>query len=107
MKTIIAAILMVSAVASADVTTGDKPMVYRSAANVYAVAGEGKVLTNDCTVTADGMRAIVTTEHGKGFITFLDRNGEEEGQCQLAKPASGATVAKRPTVRSHARVASK
>lgn len=110
-KSLIAAILMVSSVASADVTTGNKPMVFRASANVYSIPGEGKVYTNDCTVTANGMRAVLSTERGKGFITFLDRDGQEEGQCELRKVITltpvTITVVNRPTHKRNLKIASK
>jgi len=45
---------------------------------MYAVPGEGFIPTKNCTVTAEGMEARFDGR----FITFYDRQGEEEGQCE-------------------------
>lgn len=84
MKTLLAlaAILVSTSVAMADTY---HPMVLRQSANHYAMVGEGTVVTNDCTVSAEGnLTAQVDHERGKMFLTFLDRDGSEEGQCEVA-----------------------
>ena len=78
-KAIVAAIMFVAArSAAAD------PMVLRQSANTYALVGEGTVVTKDCTVTAEGtLTAKVSKAKGHTFLTFIDRDGEEEAQCEV------------------------
>lgn len=61
-----------------------KPIVYRQSANRYSVIDEGVLTTRDCTVTADGMPARIDRDAYGAYIVFLDSEGNEEGQCELA-----------------------
>ncbi len=78
LKMKLAAILLGMATSAARVAPGDKVVYGPTNDGRYAVPGEGFIPTKDCTVTADGMRA----EYDGRFITFLDREGQEEGQCE-------------------------
>lgn len=60
---------------------GDKVVYGPTPDGLYAVPGEGFIPTKDCTVTAEGMEARFDGR----FITFLDRDGEEEGQCEIGE----------------------
>lgn len=58
-------------------------LVINAGRNSYAAVGYGTFRTADCTVTSDGP-AIV--ENGaKAWITFLNSEGEYEGDCQLVR----------------------
>jgi|HubBroStandDraft_6_1064221.scaffolds.fasta_scaffold91989_4 hypothetical protein len=98
----ILAVLLSSTVAMADAY---HPMILRQSANHYALVGEGTLVTNDCTVSADGkLTAKVDHERGKMFVTFLDRDGAEEGQCEVTytvqvTPTTVATVKPAHTTR--------
>lgn len=83
-KVLFAAIMLVSARgAVAD------PIALRQRANVYALVGEGTVVTKDCTVTAEGtLTARLSSERGHVWLTFVDRNGEEEAQCEVLTKVS-------------------
>jgi hypothetical protein len=60
------------------------PVVLRARANEYALVGEGTVATKDCTVTAEGtLNAKITKRGSKRWLLFIDRNGEEEAQCEI------------------------
>ncbi len=69
-----------------------KPMVFRQSANRYSVLGEGVLATRDCTVTADGMAARVASDSRGRYIVFLDRDGEEEAECELAREVDRTVV---------------
>lgn|SRR5574337_44110 len=71
--------LATSAARHGTVEPGEKVLYGPTHDGRYAVPGEGFIPTKDCTVTADGMRA---TYDGR-FITFLDREGQEEGTCEV------------------------
>jgi hypothetical protein len=62
------------------------PIVVNAGRNAYAAIGFGTLHTVDCTVTADGPAVV---ENGaKAWITFLDSDGEYEGDCQLVRTES-------------------
>jgi hypothetical protein len=76
-KTLIALVVMTSVV-SAD------PVVLRQDTDRYALVGESSIITKDCTVTAEGtLSGRVVRERGKAWLVFLDRDGEEEAQCEI------------------------
>lgn len=79
MKKIIAAILLtVSGPVAAE------PTVLRASENEYALVGEGHVSTKDCTVTAEGtLSARIERKGKKLWLLFIDRDGEEEAQCEV------------------------
>lgn len=60
-------------------------VAYRAAADSYAVVGEGFVRTVSCTQNAVGMDVEVSRADrlGRRWITFIDRDGEREAQCQV------------------------
>lgn len=62
------------------------PSVHRQAEDVYVGLGEDKpIRTRGCTITARGMTAIVESSpsDGRPFLIFFDRDGEEEGRCEI------------------------
>jgi hypothetical protein len=89
-------ITILLALCSANIASAD-PIVLRTASNRYAVQ-DGTVVTKDCTVTADGaLKARIERVRGRRWITFIDRDGEEEGQCEVRLTVSRprAMVARR------------
>jgi hypothetical protein len=67
------------------------PMVLRASANRYALVGEGTVVTKDCTVTAEGgltARIERDRSRNKSWIKFIDRDGEEEAECEVLTKVS-------------------
>lgn len=59
-------------------------IVLRIASNQYALVGEGTIATKDCTVTASGeLSARIERRARKSWLVFVDRNGEEEAQCEV------------------------
>lgn len=62
----------------------ERPIALRVAANRYSLPDVGIVTTKNCTVSAYGsLAARVTHERGKAWITFYDRAGEAEAQCEV------------------------
>ena len=76
---------IVAALLGSSVSSGRHPMAFRQGQNAYAVLGEGTFRTKDCTVTAEGMDIVLTKpdRRGKRWVTFLDRDGEAEAQCEV------------------------
>lgn len=62
-------------------------LVSRSAPNVYTVHGYGTLTTAGCTQTAHLMDAKVVRDPlhrpRRYWLVFIDRNGEEEGECEV------------------------
>ena len=98
-KAILVMVVCFASIASADVTVGNKPMIFRQSADVYSVPGEGTIRTVACTVTADGNLSARVTGGSKPWLYFIDKQGRREADCQLAKvePSkhSATAVAKR------------
>lgn len=92
-KTIIAAILLMSAIASAE------PLkVSRTEADVYTATDGTVVATEGCTVSARKMTAVVEWNRGRAFVVFYDQHGEEEADCvarSVVKTRNEIRVAKR------------
>lgn len=77
MKKVLFFLIVCAGTASAD------KKVERLGTETYRVA-DSTLVTKDCTVTADGsLTATVVRERGKSWIVFLDREGEEEAQCEV------------------------
>lgn len=72
----------------------ERPIALRVAANRYALPDVGIVTTKNCTVSAYGSLAARVTHDARGrrFITFYDRAGEAEAQCELASVGTAGKV---------------
>lgn len=79
------ATMLAAAAAHPEIAPGRHSMTFRQSANVYAVVGEGTFRTKDCTVTAEGLDTVFTKpdRRGRVWVTFLDRDGEYEAQCEV------------------------
>lgn len=84
--------VLIPAVASAD---PELAMVSRLGTDTYSVVGEADpIRTLGCTVSADRMRATVSsTPDGRLWITFIDADGEEEASCELETAARHRPIA--------------
>jgi hypothetical protein len=74
-------IIAVVMLSHTNVAPGEKIVFGPDDAGRYAVLGEGFIPTKSCTVTAEGM----TARFDGRFITFYDRQGEEEAQCEAGR----------------------
>lgn len=86
-------VILLAHLHSSSVGPGEKLLFGPDETGRYASPGEGFIETRSCTVTADGMAARFDGR----FITFYDREGREEAQCEAGRRP--VVTVKRETIR--------
>lgn len=82
--------------------------VSRVEADVYRARSGETFETSDCTQTAHAMGAKVDTSRGTTYLVFLDREGQEEGECPVRSVTTPpVAVTTRKTAHRRVRVAAK
>lgn len=74
---------LLAALLGTSVSVGRHNMVSRKSENVYSVPGEGEFYTKGCGFTAPRMTVDVSKSRGKLWATFMDSEGEVEGECEI------------------------